>query len=85
LHEILSYQELGIFSREQGNEILFSPQFFREENEMLDNPLLCVRYGEGFWRGHHEAWQRSELQQEYCEAQGISLKAFGNGATAAGA
>jgi hypothetical protein len=38
-----------------------------------------VRYGEAFWRAHHEAWRRSELnQREYCEAQGIPLKAFGN-------
>src|SRR5713226_3876038 len=38
-----------------------------------------VRCGEGFWRAHHEAWCRSELnQREYCEAQGIPLKAFGN-------
>lgn len=38
-----------------------------------------VRYGEAFWRAHHDAWQRSELnQREYCEAQGIPLKAFGN-------
>jgi hypothetical protein len=29
------------------------------------------RYGEAFWRAHHEAWQQSELnQREYCEAQG---------------
>jgi len=38
-----------------------------------------VRYGESFWRAHHEAWQQSALnQREYCEAQGIPLKAFGN-------
>ena len=38
-----------------------------------------VRYGEPFWRAHHEAWKRSELnQREYCEAERISLKAFGN-------
>ncbi len=38
-----------------------------------------MRYGEAFWRAHHEAWRRSELnQREYCEVQGISLKAFGN-------
>jgi hypothetical protein len=38
-----------------------------------------VRYGEAFWRAHHEAWKRSELnQREYCEAEGFSLKAFGN-------
>ena len=37
------------------------------------------RYGETFWRTHHEAWKRSDLnQREYCEAQGIPLKAFGN-------
>jgi hypothetical protein len=51
------------------------------------------RYGEAFWRAHHEAWLQSELnQREYCEAYGIPLKAFGNwrakfkaGATTAGA
>ena len=38
-----------------------------------------VRYGEAFWRVHHEAWCSSELnQREYCAAQGIALKAFGN-------
>jgi len=37
------------------------------------------RYGEAFWRAHHEAWKRSDLnQRQYCEAQGIPLKAFGN-------
>jgi hypothetical protein len=37
------------------------------------------RYCEAFWRAHHEAWKRSDLnQREYCEAQGIPLKAFGN-------
>ena len=37
------------------------------------------RYGEAFWRSHHESWKRSELnQREYCESQGLSLKAFGN-------
>src|ERR1700676_27898 len=37
------------------------------------------RYGEVFWRAHHEAWIESELnQREYCEAYGIPLKAFGN-------
>lgn len=34
---------------------------------------------EAFWRAHHEAWKRSDLnQREYCEAQDIPLKAFGN-------
>src|SRR3984957_16874873 len=37
------------------------------------------RYGEAFWRAHHEAWVQSELnQREYCEAYGIPIKAFGN-------
>lgn len=34
---------------------------------------------EAFWRSHHEAWRRSELnQREYCEAPGLPLKRFGN-------
>ena len=38
-----------------------------------------VRFGEAFWRAHHEAWQQSALnQREYCEAHGIPLNAFGN-------
>ena len=38
-----------------------------------------VRYGEAFWRTHHEAWRRSLLnQREYCEAHDLPLKAFGN-------
>jgi hypothetical protein len=38
-----------------------------------------TRQGEAFWRAHHEAWTCSDLnQREYCEAQGIPLKAFGN-------
>ena len=46
---------------------------------MTDQSVSRVRYGEAFWRAHHEAWRRSDLnQQEYCEAHGIPLKAFGN-------
>ena len=46
---------------------------------MADNPSPRARYGEAFWRAHHEAWKRSDLnQREYCESQGLSLKAFGN-------
>jgi hypothetical protein len=46
---------------------------------MADKSRPRVRYGKAFWRAHHEAWQRSDLnQREYCEAQGIPLKAFGN-------
>ncbi len=53
--------------------------FADEENEMADEILTRARYGETFWRARHEAWCRSELnQREYCEAQGIPLKAFGH-------
>jgi transposase-like protein len=46
---------------------------------MADGEWPRERYGEAFWRAHHEAWQQSDLnQREYCEARGISLKAFGN-------
>ena len=46
---------------------------------MADGGSPRERYGEAFWRAHHEAWRQSDLnQREYCEAQGISLKAFGN-------
>jgi transposase-like protein len=34
---------------------------------------------EAFWRSHHEAWRRSDLnQREYCEVHGLPLKRFGN-------
>jgi hypothetical protein len=46
---------------------------------MADGGWSRERYGEAFWRAHHEAWQQSDLnQREYCEAHGLSLKAFGN-------
>jgi hypothetical protein len=46
---------------------------------MAEERRSRARYGESFWRAHHEAWKRSDLnQREYCEAQGIPLKAFGN-------
>jgi hypothetical protein len=46
---------------------------------MADEHRPRQRHGEAFWRAHHEAWKRSDLnQREYCEAQGIPLKAFGN-------
>jgi Transposase len=46
---------------------------------MSDEEKPRARYGEAFWRAHHECWKRSDLNQgEYCESQGISLKAFGN-------
>ena len=44
---------------------------------MADEHRAWKRQGEAFWRAHHEAWKRSDLnQREYCEAQGIPLKAF---------
>ncbi len=59
---------------------------------MSEEMLSRVRYGEAFWRAHHEAWRRSELnQREYCEAQdsaeGIRQLAgeVQSGASAAGA
>ena len=46
---------------------------------MADEGRSRERYGEAFWRAHHEGWRQSDLnQREYCEAQGLSLKAFGN-------
>lgn len=46
---------------------------------MADAGWSRERYGEAYWRAHHEAWRQSDLnQREYCEAQGLSLKAFGN-------
>jgi hypothetical protein len=37
------------------------------------------RQGEAFWRAHHEAWKRSDLnQRQYCEVQGLPQKAFEN-------
>jgi transposase-like protein len=46
---------------------------------MADAGWSRERYGEAFWRAHHEAWRQSDLnQREYCEAHGLSLKAFGN-------
>ena len=46
---------------------------------MSGENAVWVRQGEAFWRTHHEAWKRSDLnQREYCEAHGLPLKAFGN-------
>ena len=37
------------------------------------------RQDEAFWRAHHEAWKRSDLnRRQYCDAEQIPLKAFGN-------
>jgi hypothetical protein len=46
---------------------------------MVDENGAWTRQSEAFWRAHHEAWKRSDLnQRQYCEAEGIPLKAFGN-------
>jgi hypothetical protein len=38
-----------------------------------------TRQSGAFWWAHHEAWKRSDLnQRQYCEAEGLPLKAFGN-------
>jgi hypothetical protein len=49
------------------------------EGRRLFLPSAPERYGEAFWRAHHEAERQSALnQREYREAHGIPLKAFGN-------
>ena len=46
---------------------------------MTDENGRWRRQDESFWRAHHEAWKRSDLnQRQYCEAERIPLKAFGN-------
>lgn len=46
---------------------------------MVDENGRWRRQDDSFWRGHHEAWKRSDLnQRQYCEAERIPLKAFGN-------
>jgi hypothetical protein len=46
---------------------------------MTEKHPAWTRQGAAFWRAHHEAWKRSDLnQRQYCEAEGIPLKAFGN-------
>jgi hypothetical protein len=61
------------------NAICSRPRFSDQESEMADDNHPRQRHGEAFWQAHHEAWRRSDLnQREYCQAQGLSLKAFGN-------
>ncbi len=46
---------------------------------MTNDNGVWKRQSEAFWRAHHEAWKRSDLnQRQYCEAEEIPLKAFGN-------
>ena len=38
---------------------------------------MARRQGAGFWRGHLDAWHRSDLtQRDYCAAHGLSEKSF---------
>jgi hypothetical protein len=38
---------------------------------------MAKRHGQEFWRGHLEAWHRSDLtQRDYCAQQGLGEKAF---------
>lgn len=46
---------------------------------MADEHRTWKRQGEAFWRAHHEAWKRSDLnQRQYCEVHGLPQKAFEN-------
>jgi hypothetical protein len=46
---------------------------------MANEDRTWRRQDDSFWRAHHEAWKRSDLnQRQYCEAEYIPLKAFGN-------
>jgi hypothetical protein len=46
---------------------------------MVDGHRTWKRQGEAFWRAHHEAWKRSDLnQRQYCEVHGLPQKAFEN-------
>lgn len=38
---------------------------------------MAKRHGAEFWRGHLEAWHRSDLtQREYCAHEGLGERAF---------
>ena len=46
---------------------------------MAEQHRAWKRQGEEFWRAHHEAWKRSDLnQRQYCEVHGLPQKAFEN-------
>ena len=46
---------------------------------MAEHHRVWKRQGEAFWRAHHEAWKRSDLnQRQYCEAHGLPQKGFEN-------
>lgn len=44
---------------------------------MADQNRPWRRQGEDFWRAHHEAWKRSDLnQRQYCEFHNLPQKTF---------
>lgn len=46
---------------------------------MAEEHRAWKRQGEAFWRAHHEAWKRSDLnQRQYCEAHDLPQKGFEN-------
>jgi hypothetical protein len=46
---------------------------------MVSEHRPWTRQGEAFWRAHHEAWKRSNLnQREYCELHDLPRKGFEN-------
>jgi hypothetical protein len=46
---------------------------------MVDKNGAWTGSERSFLAAYHEAWKRSDLnQRQYCEAEGIPLKAFGN-------
>jgi hypothetical protein len=46
---------------------------------MVDENGAWTQQSEAFWRAHHEAWKRRDLnQRRYCESEGLPLKVFGN-------
>src|SRR4029079_10135863 len=46
---------------------------------MANENGVWTRQGEAFWRAHHEAWKRSDLnQRQYCEFHSLPQKAFEN-------
>src|SRR5680860_687426 len=63
----------------RGRDLFSLLNLQKRRSEMTGEHRPWQRYCEAFWRAHHEAWKRSDLnQREYCEAQGVPLKGFGN-------
>jgi hypothetical protein len=71
---------LGIKLAKDGFQSKMAAQFAGKDDDMSDKLLSRERYGEAFWRAHHEAWRHSELnQREYCEAQGFRSRRSATG------